>query len=290
MPFSANFAPFLSGIVMRKYLLAVCLSATALSSQARLFEKNPKLSGMYFQWGYHRIAYTKSTINFVKPGEYDFTIHDAVAKDKPDFQSFWKSPLDITIPQNVYRIGFYLNKAHTHAIEINFDHAKYVVKDYQQVHVTGEMYGNQVDKDTVFTPAQMHFEHTNGANFYLINYVGQREILRNKKNTRTLATVLWKAGAGIMIPKSDITLFHKRLDNRYHVAGYMAALEGGARFYFAKKFFLEATVKGGYANYANVLTVDGGHASHQFGFVSGIGTVGYDINFGRKKKAEQPAQ
>lgn len=271
---------------MRKILLAASLLLAASSSEARLFEKHPKLSGMYLQWGYHRVAYTKSDIHFTNPGQYDFTIHNAVAKDKPDFDAFWEHPIDITIPQNVYRIGFYLNKAHTHAIEINYDHAKYVVQDYQKVHVTGEINGQALDKDTIFTPRQMHFEHTNGANFYFVNYVGQREVLRNRKNTRPLATVLWKAGAGIVVPKSDIALFGKRLDNRFHVAGYIAALEGGARFYFAKKFFLEATAKGGFANYLNVLTVSGGHANHKFGFASVIGTVGYDINFGKKNKVK----
>jgi hypothetical protein len=84
----------------------------------------------------------------------------------------------------------------------------------------------------------------------------------------------------VLIPKTDVTLFGKRLDNRFHVAGYCLGAEGGARIYpFSSHLFFEGTAKTGFANYVNALTVDGGKAQHHFGYFELIGLVGYDIKF-----------
>jgi len=272
---------------MQKKLLLIALILCCTELKAQLFSK-PVFSGIYLQWGYSRDKYTKSDIHLHNGATYDFTLHDAVAKDKPDFDGFKTNPLDVTIPQNVIRIGVYLNKAHTHAIELNYDHAKYVVQDNQRVHITGQIHGEQIDKDTTITPWLIHFEHSNGANFYHLNYVGQQEIWKNKK--RRLATAVWKLGAGVVIPKSDVTVFGKRLDNRFHVAGYILGAETGLRIYPLKNLFLETTVKGGFANYLNVLTVEGGSANHHFLYGEVTGSLGYDINFRKKKKADAAGQ
>ncbi len=269
--------------VLRLVVVLLCL---ALPSFGQRFQtkKKPVLTGMYFQWGYNRDKFTKS-----KDGDnYDFTIHKAYAKDQPDFSGFRDTPLDITIPQNSYRIGFYLNPEHTWAIEINFDHAKFVIEDNQTLRVTGQIHGNPIDKDTFLSKRFLHFEHTNGANFYNINYVTQQPVWKNKK--RTLATVLGKVGAGVVIPKSDITLMGNQLDNKYHIAGYIVNGEMGSRFFITRNLFLEANVKAGFANYLNVLTVEGGTARHNFFFAEVIGLLGYDFNFGKYRFKHHPKQ
>lgn len=266
---------------MYKYLLIALTLLVSIDSNAQLFKK-PVYSGLYFQWGYNRDIYSKSDIRF-QGKDYDFTIYDVPAKDQPDFEAFKNNPIDITIPQNSYRIGVYLNKEHTHAIEINYDHAKYVMVDYQTLHVKGQIRGRAIDKDTFVHRYFAHVDHTNGANFYMINYVGQRELLQTKSKGRPLATVLWKAGAGVVIPRSDVIVLGKQLDNKFHVAGYVLGLEGGLRFYPLKNLFLEATAKGGFANYLNALGVEGGKLSHHFFFGEVIGMLGYDINIGTGK-------
>jgi hypothetical protein len=265
-------------------LLFVCI---CLFAQAQFKIPKPVFSGIYLQWGYNRDAYSRSDIHFQNGSQYDFIIHKAAAHDQPDFSGFRTNPLDITIPQNVYRIGVYLNKKHTHSIELNFDHAKYVVTDYQKVRISGSIGNETFDRaDTTLYPWFVHMEHTNGANFYLINYVGHHELLRNKKKDYRRASLLWKAGAGIVVPKSDIYLRGKRVDNRYHVAGYMFGVEAGLRFYPFRNFFFEATGKGGFANYLNTLAVDdGGRISHHFWFGEVIGSFGYDINFRKRHKS-----
>jgi len=265
-------------------LLVATLLLSCLQLNAQLFEK-PIFSGVYLQWGYGRDKFSNSTLHFHNGSKYDFTIHNAVARDQPDFSGFRTNPLDITIPQNSFRIGVFLNSKHTHAIELNYDHAKYVIKDGQRARMTGTIGDQTFDKDTTIGSPFLHFEHTNGANFYLLNYVGQQELWKNKK--RTLATVVYKLGAGTMIPRSDVTVMGKRLDNTFHVAGYMLGTEAGLRIYPLKNLFFEATVKGGFANYLSVLTIGDGRARHHFWYGEVLGFVGYDINF-KKKKSVQP--
>lgn len=268
---------------MRKIFVALCLLGLTLQANAQLIKiPKPEFNGMYFQWGYNRDFYSKSTIHFTNPGKYDFKVHDAVAYDQPNWEAFYKTPLDITIPQNSFRIGVYLNKKRSHAIELNYDHAKYVVAKYQKLRLTGEIGGEQIDADTVIHPYFMSFEHTNGANFWQINYVGQQELWTNHK--RMKATTVWKAGAGVVIPRSDVILMGKQADNQFHLAGYMFSVEGGFRLYPLKNLFAEVTGKAGHANYLDVLTIDEGRARHSFYFAELIGLIGYDINFRKKKK------
>ena len=268
---------------MRILLLGVILLCQLTPAAAQLFKK-PKYSGIYIQWGYNREWYTKSDLHFSNGSSYDFTVKKARATDSPDFDGFWETPLDITIPQNSFRIGVYLNAEHTHAIELNFDHAKYVVYDYQKLRVTGTVHGEHFDRDTVIQPSFLHFEHTDGANFWHRNYVGQTLVRKNKK--RTVATAIYKAGAGLVVPRSDVSIMGRQLNNKFHVAGYIASIEAGLRYYPVRNLFLELTAKTGYANYLNALTVEGGTAKHQFGYFSVTGLVGYDLHFGKRRKAK----
>lgn len=263
---------------MRRLLLLLAIAATTTPSVAKSgWFRLPKLDGMYIQWGYNRDWYSHSDLHFNKPGAYSFTVHGAHATDQPDYQAFFSHPKDITIPQNSYRIGFYLNKAHSRTIELSFDHAKYVVYDNQNLLVTGNINGEDINKDTVVVRNFMHFEHTNGANFYHFNYGEQHILLQGKAHPAL--TYLTKLGFGFVMPRSDVTLLGHRLDNKFHIAGYIADAEVGMRYYPWKHFFLELNVQGGFANYLNVLTVEGGAAHHHFWYGEAIALFGFDINF-----------
>ncbi len=242
------------------------------------------LKGMYFQWGYNTEWYTKSNIHFSMPNGTDFTLHNAKAKNRPDLDAIYKKPKDISIPQYNYRLGFYLNKSHSRAIELNFDHAKYIVTDGQLVHVSGTIDGKPVDGDSILNPQTfLHFEHTDGANWLHINYVHQQTILMTKNKKHPLINFIWKAGAGINIPRTDFTWRGDRFNNDFHVAGYNISVEAGARIYPLKKFFFEFTAKSGYVRYINALSNSnaqkGIRVRHGFGYLELIGLIGYDINF-----------
>lgn len=266
---------------MREYKIAsfaVLFVLFSFSAHAR-FSDNIHIYGMYLQWGYNRDWYSKSTIHFKNGNEYDFKLHKAVAKDKPDFHAILSDPLQISIPQYNYRLGFYLNSKHTHAIEANFDHAKYVVQDHQNIHISGTLHGRALDTDTILDPQFLHFEHTDGANFLHINYVGQHPLIYTRKKQRPLLIAVTKLGAGLVIPRTDVTFEGKRLNNKFHVAGYVASAEACLRFYPIKKLYIESSVKGGFANYLNALTIEGGTARHHFFYGEAILLIGYDISF-----------
>ena len=247
-------------------------------------QKKPFLKGMYIQWGYNTEWYTKSNIHIRMADGNNFTIHKAKATDKPDLDAVLKKPFEVSIPQYNYRLGFYLNKTHTRAIEINFDHIKYVVKDGQNAHITGVIDGVNVNADSILNPYTfLHLEHTDGGNLLHINYVQQNTILTNKNKARPLVNFIWKVGAGINIPRTDFTWRGDRLNNNFHIAGYNLSAESGARIYPFKKVFFEFTAKTGYVNYLNALAntnqMKGNRVNHSFGYFELIGLIGYDINF-----------
>ena len=263
---------------MKKFLMIILVCGISFPVFSQ--QKNKLFKGMYLQWGYNTEWYTSSKIHFrdvVNGVNHDFTIYKAKAHDRNDLDAILKEPVQISVPQYNYRVGFYLNNNHTKAIEINYDHTKYIVYDNQLLHAKGTIGTTYFDKDTAFTHDQVHFEHTNGANFYQVNYVRQYTLKKNAR--RTLFTGLWKAGAGILIPKTDITLSGKRVDNKFHIAGFCFGAEAGARWYFAKKWFLEGMAKTGFADYTNSLAAGGGRVNHSFGYFELIGLVGYDIKF-----------
>lgn len=264
--------------------LILLLTAFPAMAFAQAKKDTKWLKGMYFQWGYNTEWYTKSNIHFKMSNGNDFILHNAKAHDQPDISAVKTATTQISIPQYNYRIGFYLNRTHTKAIELNFDHAKYVVTDGQTVRVTGTIDNKQVDADMVMDGNTfLHFEHTDGANWLHINYVQQHELLPVKNHSRTLISYIWKAGAGINIPRTDFTWRGDELNNAFHIAGYNIGAEGGVRIFPFKKFFVEGTAKTGFVHYLNALadtkTTSGNRASHHFGYFELIATLGYEINF-----------
>jgi hypothetical protein len=269
----------------KKIMLVLCAVMIGLVSMAQTKKKKePLFKGMYLQWGYNTEWYTKSNIHFRMANGNNFTLHNVKATDQPDLDAIPKKPLEISIPQYNYRIGFYLNKQKTKAIELNFDHAKYVVTDGQTVRVTGTINGQQLNADSVLNPDKfLHVEHTDGANWLHINYVQQQTLASTAGSKRNLLTWVWKVGAGINIPRTDFTWKGDRLNNDFHIAGYNISAESGLRLYLFKRMFIEGTGKTGFVQYVNALAnteaQKGNRLSHNFGYFELVGTVGFDINF-----------
>lgn len=249
-------------------------SQTDISTQP--VSKDLKKKGsLYLMWGYTRCAYSKSDIHFAdhsntyhpetgKYHDYDFTIYDAKAKDRPDFDQI-KDVINISIPQYVFRVGYYFNNDKDFGIELNYDHAKYVVTDYQKVRIKGTFNGNYVDKDTILDPKSLlHFEHTDGANFWMINFLKRWKIYEPSSKFNVGFVV--KPGAGIVYPRTDVTMLGTRLNNKWHPAGWIVGLESGFRVEFLKNGVFEFMGKGSYADYRNVLVLGKGNgkANHHF--------------------------
>lgn len=261
---------------LRLFIVLFIVSTGYANSQEVVKEK--KKGRIYFAWGYNKDYFSKSDIHFINEGSdhYDFTLKGVDATDRPGYNQIFQS--NISIPQYVYRIGYYFNDKNDLGIEINFDHTKYVMIDNQTAHLTGTIHDQYYDVDTLVTPGFLRFEHTNGANFLMINFLKKHKFHVSNNNQHVL-NLVGKIGGGVVIPKTDVTLFGERLDNVFHVAGYVAGMETGLRYEFRKYLFSEAVVKGTFANYNNVLTVGTGKADHTFFAGEFILTVGVQLPF-----------
>lgn len=260
---------------MKRSLIAIALCAYSINifcQSDSLAPKKKKGQQWYFSWGYTRAKYSKSTIHFrdlsndYHPATglnnyYDFTIHNAVATDRPDFDAI-KDVVNLTIPQFVGRVGYYFDE--NTGIEMNYDHTKYIVTDYQRVHIDGQISGQALNKDTILDPRNfLHFEHSDGANFWMINFVKKYHLVKPQKNLKVGWVI--KPGAGVVFPRTDVTIFGERLNNKWHVAGAIVGVETGLHVEFLKYGLFEFVSKGSYANYITCLVLGKGNgkASHQ---------------------------
>lgn len=272
---------------MSKALFCCLILVSSLSfSQTDSLKKKHKQ--WYVTWGYTRAAYSKSTIHFKdlsnnyhdytqQNNYYDFTLYNVKAADQADFDKLG-DVINITIPQYVFRIGYSCNDKW--GIELNYDHTKYVVNDWQNARIKGQINGRSIDGDTILNPDRfLHFEHTDGANFWMINAVRKFQLYKPSKNF-ILSWVL-KPGAGVVIPRTDVTLFGERLNNRWHLAGWIVGVESGMRMEFYKHGFFEFVAKGSYADYVQVLVLGKGNGKANHHFFTGQLTATLGLKFGR---------
>ncbi|MGZ4038356.1 MAG: hypothetical protein ACXVPQ_11045, partial [Bacteroidia bacterium] len=205
---------------------------------------------------------------------YDFTIYKVQAEDRPDFDKI-KDVVNVTIPQFVVHAGWYLNDKHDFGFEINYDHTKYIVNDYQKAHIKGQFNGNSVDKDTILDPKTfLHFEHSDGANFWMFNLIKRFKIYN--PGPRLNIGFVVKAGPGFVYPRTDVTIFGERLNNNWHISGWIVGVESGLRIEFLKHGMFEFVGKGSYADYMKclVLGLGNGTASHSFWCAQMTATLG----------------
>ncbi len=254
------------------------------SFKAKSFKSN-----FYLSWGYTRAWYSKSTIHLKdlsgtyypetqRTHYYDFKIVDAKAHDKPDFKQI-KDVINITIPQFVFRIGYYFKKRPDMGFELNHDHAKYVVTRYQTARIVGQIDGVAINKDTILNPDNfVHFEHTDGANFWMLNFLKRWQLYKTKSNFLNVSYVV-KPGLGIVYPRTDVTIFSTRVNNRWHIAGWIVGAESGLKLDIYKHFMFEFTAKGSFADYRRVLVLGagGGSAKHHFFTAQLIATLGFQF-------------
>lgn len=243
----------------------------------------PEKGEYYIAFGYNKNWYSKTNLHFFdESGDYDFTLHKMVAHDRPQIKDIFR--VAISIPQYGYRMGYFFPRSKWGA-ELNFDHAKYIVDNYQTVRLTGRIGEHTFDKDTLVDPDRfMHLEHTDGANFLLANAM-RRWMLYASPDRKFRVTALTKAGIGIVIPRSDVTLWGERNNHCFHIAGQIIGMESGfrAQYAFGPAFlFIEPTAKASFANFNKVLGVGDGLVSHRFGTASVLLHGGIGFFMGKK--------
>lgn len=266
---------------IKYYSLCLILSLSCFMLQAQNDTNSCHCAGMakqgkgtfYITAGYQLDWFTNSTIhlNSHGSGDYNFTLYNVKAVDRPGFENLFNQ--NITIPQYSFRIGYWFNNKKDIGVELNYDHVKYVVVQYQKVHMKGSINGIYYDKDTILVPTLIEYEHTNGANYAMIDIV-KRHNFYHSKNELHWVSFIGKAGLGIVIPRSDTRIIGLHRNDTYHVAGIVTGVEAGLRYDFLRYFFLETTLKPCYANYFNVFLYGDGIAKQHWFSLEYVFTLG----------------
>lgn len=240
-----------------------------------------KKGKFYFYWGYNRSIFSKSNIHVHGPG-YDFMVYDAVATDRPEKLSMvYLDPTKISIPQFNLRLGYHITKKW--AISLGYDHMKYVMTNGQTARVSGyispsvsEKYaGTYLSQPMKIESDFLKFEHTDGLNLLSIDAEYSVCFLRNKKRNRDVEATIGTGGIWI-VPRSDVRVFGRGLNNDFHVAGYTWTAKTGLRLNITKGFFFQAETRGGYITLPAVLVANAEPdiADHSFSFLEFSGILG----------------
>lgn len=236
--------------------------------------------GKFFvSWGGNRETYSKSDIQF-KGTDYDFTIYDVSAKDRPKgWHIDYINPGRMTIPQTNFRMGYFINDHYS--IAIGVDHMKYVMNQDITVNYTGNYpnrnsYGEAVGNNQVLlTEDFLTFEHTDGLNYVNTEVSRHDDIskLFNIQDTDKVQVNLTEGvGVGFLYPKTNAKLLGKERHDDFHVAGYGASIKVGLNITFFKHFYIQTELKGGYINMPDIQTTfsNSDSASQEFFFFQKI--------------------
>ena len=220
----------------------------------------------YVSWGGNRESYSKSDIHF-EGDNYDFTIKDATARDKPKgWHLDYINPTRMTIPQTNFKIGYFISNKYS--ISIGLDHMKYVMEREKYRALDGyinlpsteegaQFNGTYNNEITYLSKDFLGFEHTDGLNYIHTEVSRHDDIsaLFNLPNTDKFQINLTEGiGAGMLYPKTNSTLLLKERNDEFHVAGYGISARAGINFTFFKYFFMQLDLKGGYINMPNIRT------------------------------------
>lgn len=247
-----------------------------------------KKGKFFISWGGNRESYTKSDIHF-KGENYDFTIHDATAKDKPKgWHIDYINPTRITIPQTNVKFGYYISD--NYVISFGVDHMKYVMQRNESRRLegyidlpseeAGSVYNGQYNNDLFIVSEDfLKFEHTNGLNYVYLEFARVDDVssIFQIKNTDKLQINFTEGvGGGFLYPKTNTTLLQKDRYDEFHLAGYGMSINAGVNVTFFKHFFIETDLKGGYINMPDIRTTSNTaeSASQHFFYLQRIINIG----------------
>jgi hypothetical protein len=243
--------------------------------------------GKFFAyWGWNRANYSKSDITF-KGDDYNFTLHNVAARDKPKAFGIYYIKLDeVTIPQTNFRLGYFFQEHYN--VSIGLDHMKYVMRNNKTVkidgniNVGGEFDGVYNNDDIVLTEDFLLFEHTDGLNYVNVE-VSRFDALDKlmKFKIKGIDINLTEGiGVGMLYPKTNTTLLGKERYDEFHVSGYGVSAHAGLNIGFLKYFFIQSNIKVGYINMQDIRTTkdSSDSASQHFTFFENMYVFGAKFN------------
>ena len=273
------------------------MDSVAKTEEAIAYRKNHtdfyvlRKGRLFASWGYNRANYSQSSIRFWGNG-YDFTIINAVAKDRPSPVDLgvYLNPTLFTIPQYNFRIGYFItNKL---SLSLSVDHMKYVFVNDQIAAVDGYVDSSASAKwAKEYDPTRLMeipndfvgYEHTDGLN--VLSFELDYNTLFFETSNRKFAVDL-VAGAGISaaVPKTNANLFGEIGNDAFHLSGGGISANVGLKLYFFKDFFIHPVVKMGWLHMPNVATngLEIDKASQNISYFQRNITIGYQYKIAHK--------
>jgi hypothetical protein len=99
-----------------------------------------------------------------------------------------------------------------------------------------------------------HYEHTDGLN--IISLEAEKQTPVKWFGPETSARLFYLAGAGFVMPKSNVTLTiaDRTRNDKFHIAGYSVGVGSGLEVDFWQRYFVRSAIKAGYVNLPDVVT------------------------------------
>ena len=267
------------------YVLTIILLVSSFAFAQKGWNQDYSRKGSFeFFWGYNVAGYSASDISFVG-NDYNFTVHDVKAYDRPTPFAIdpYLNPVMFTIPQWNMRLGYHF--ADKWSVSIGTDHMKYVMPQDQVVPIEGYIniaggehngvYNRQPKK---LTDDFLKFEHTDGLNYASVEFEYHGNIYQfNEKHS---VNYYVGPGAGILIPRSNVTLMKYPRYDEFHVAGYGLSGKVGIQTILWRHLTLNAEWKNGYISMQDILTTGDNptdRAMQTFWFSEFTWTIGFII-------------
>ena len=267
------------------FLIILLISGSTIA-QDSLYTSSKK-GKVFVSWGGNRDSYSKSDIRF-QGNNYDFTIQDVTAKDKPKgWHLDYFNPTRMTIPQTNLKIGYFISNHY--AISIGFDHMKYVMEENKVRTVNGKInlpaeepgsvFNGTYKGETFVSEEFLKFEYTDGLNYVNTEFARYDDISKLFGITNTdkfQVNVTEGIGVGFLYPRTNSTLLLKERNDAFSISGFGASLNLGLNVTFFKHFFIQTDLKGGFIKMNNSKTtiVSSDKASHEFYFLQRIISIG----------------
>lgn len=212
----------------------------------------------FVSWGYNGDSYTKSDLHINQPSlGNEFTLVAVRARDSKAWTSLFSHSL--FVPQYNVRAGVFFNERW--GVELALDHFKWIVRQDQEVRMTGTLNGAAVDAQVTLTPDVLRYQLNNGANPVFVNLI-RRVRLRGERGRTGNISFLAKAGGGFAMPHTENVLFGQPNDKGFQFFhGWDMDAAVAVRMHILKRLYFEFEEKALYVRYFGV-KVDRGTARH----------------------------
>src|SRR5215203_418079 len=213
---------------------------------------------IFFSWGYNGDHYTTSDLHVSQPSlGNDFTLADVQARDSKPWGNIIGHSL--YVPQYNVRGGIFFNERW--GLEVALDHMKWIVRQDQDVAISGTLNGTAGESRVTLTPDVLRYQLNNGANPVFINAVRRVRLRGEPKRTGSIS-LLAKAGGGPAMPHTENTLFGEPNEKGFQFFhGWAIDAAIGIRVHIYKRLYFEGEDKLVYVRYFGV-KVDRGTARH----------------------------